>query len=156
MNSCNFIGFVGNFGKDYLELNSLKGGVSKVDFSLSLRGFKKGKDKEYEEHYSFINCTAFGETAKIIVENVAVKDKLGVVARVQQDRWEDESGKKYNKLYFIVEKITFVGSREVKEEDGKPSEGKKKDPVKSSVKNEPQYEEYSNIEDDEDEIGIPF
>lgn len=57
---------------------------------------------------TFINITAFGQTAEMVNKYCNKGDLLGVQAIVKNHNWEDEKGNKHYDLSFIANKITFL------------------------------------------------
>ena len=86
------------------ELKFTQSGMAVSNFSIAVKGFKK--DEAY-----FFNCQAWGKTAETIAEYVKKGDQLGIGGELQQQRWEDDAGKKRDKVIINVGKITFIGGK---------------------------------------------
>lgn len=63
-----------------------------------------------KQRTSFINCEAWGKTGDTIVNNLKKGSPVGLVGRLQQDRWEKD-GKKESMTKIVVEKVEFLGGK---------------------------------------------
>lgn len=108
----NYVGFIGRFVADP-ELRTA-GETSIVRFTLARNRPKKG-DAPAEADY--VDFTAFGKTAEMIVKYFKKGDQLGVEAHIQTSTYvasklKNENGEapKLKQSQFIVDRIEFVGS----------------------------------------------
>lgn len=98
-----------------VELKYSKGGKSYCKFSVAVdRPFKKGET-------DFINCSAFGKTAELIVQYMRKGSKLGIQGRLQMNQYEKE-GTKVTTYEVIVDQIEFLDSKKTQESPNKHQE----------------------------------
>lgn len=85
------------------ELKFTQSGKKVSTFSLAIR---EDKDKT-----TFINFTAFGRTAEILVEYADKGTMLGVSSKILNSNWEDKNGTKHYDYLFMVESIELLSSK---------------------------------------------
>ena len=66
------------------------------------------KDKDGNRGTSFIDCTAFSNTADIIVKHCHKGDKVAVVGSVNQRHWTGKDGKEYSNIEVLVSSIELL------------------------------------------------
>lgn len=101
----NFSG-IGRLGKDP-ELKTTNSGKDYCRFSLAIDRQFKNKDGERETDW--LDCVAWGSTAKFIADYFAKGRTIGVFGSVQKRSWEGEDGQKRYATEIIVEKAYFTG-----------------------------------------------
>lgn len=112
MASFNQATIVGNLTRDP-ELRYTPGGTAVCDLSIAVNEKWKGKDGQMKEEVSFIDCTCFGKTAEVANQYLKKGRSTLVSGRLKQDRWEDKNGGgKRSKVYLVVDKLQFLGSRD--------------------------------------------
>lgn len=108
MSSMNKVILLGHLTRDP-EMKYTGSGTAVCDMGVALN-HTTGKGDQRKEEVSFIDLTAFGKTAETAAEYLKKGRQIIVEGRLQQDRWEDQEGKKRNKVKVIVERLTFVGN----------------------------------------------
>lgn len=94
------------------ETRTTSGGADMATFTLAVDDpFKK---KDAEDRTSFFRCTAWRKTAELVTQYCGKGQQLGVTGRLEQRRWEDDSGQKRSMVQIVVDNVTFVGKREDK------------------------------------------
>ena len=102
----NSVVITGNLGKDP-ELTTSEGGTVITRFSIAVNEIRgKGNEKKTKTHW--IDCVAFGPIAEATSTYVGKGSKVTVQGRLNQRKWENESGQMFNRLVVIVEKIAFM------------------------------------------------
>lgn len=79
-----------------------------VNFSIACRRRFKNNNGEYES--DFINCTAFGASAKFLNDYFAKGDLVGLVGEIRTSKYEKNGETRYS-TYVLVEEVHFVSSR---------------------------------------------
>ncbi len=79
----------------------------------AVANFTLAVDRQFDrEKTDFINCTAWGKTAEIIVQYLRKGNQLGVVGELNIDKVDDKYYTKVN-----VRSITFVGGKKESSEE---------------------------------------
>lgn len=129
----NQIVLIGRLVND-IELKALPSGKEVTSFSLAVQRNFKNQEGEYDT--DFINCVAFGNTAKLMDKYCFKGQLINIVGRLQVRSWELDNGKRY-----VTEVI--VNSFEI-------LEWKKTETTQSEVK----INQQPNIQINEDDL--PF
>ena len=134
------------------EVKYSSSGTAICSWGMAINRRYNGSDGERREEVCFVDLKAFGRQAEIVGEYVTKGNPLLVEGRLSFYSWEDEEGKKRNKLSVIAERVQLMGKRR-DDEDAPPDEMK---PVAEDEKadNQPQDSkaESSNKQHDD----IPF
>lgn len=85
-----------------LELRCTSTGKDVVSYTLAVRRDKDNTD--------FINCTTFGEFAKILCEYCQKGDMIGVEGRLQVSTYEKDN-KKYTNYDVLTDKVDFYNTK---------------------------------------------
>ena len=88
----NQIVLIGRLVKD-IEVKSLTSGVHVTSFNLAVQ--RNFKNKNNENETDFINCVAFGNTAKLLNQYCFKGQLINVVGRLQIRSWESDQGRRY-------------------------------------------------------------
>ncbi len=102
------------------ELNKTESGKSIMTITLAVTKPYKNMDGEYES--DFIECTLFQGIAENTLQYVKKGDLIGVKGHLGSYQGEKEGEKYYKTNQLIVERVTFLSSKEkeeVKEEKKK-------------------------------------
>jgi single-strand DNA-binding protein len=83
---------IGHLVKD-IELKILPSGKEVTSFSLAVQRNFKNQENEYDT--DFINCVAFGNTAKLLSQYCFKGQLICVSGRLQIRSWESEQGRRY-------------------------------------------------------------
>jgi len=100
----NHVVLQGNLVRD-VEFADVKGDCEIVNFTVA--SSRKYKNKE---DVTFMDCTAFGQTAENIGKFFSKGSPIGVEGRLSQNNWEDRDGNKRSKIFITVESFHFTGS----------------------------------------------
>jgi single-strand DNA-binding protein len=93
----NAIYVAGNLARD-IELKRSSKGTAYARGALAV---SHGKDKDA----SFIDFTIFGELAENAAESFTKGNRVLIEGRIQQDKWETDSGEKRSKVGIVVDDI---------------------------------------------------
>lgn len=85
--------------------------IAKFDVACD-RDFKK----DGEPTADFYHCIAFGKLAETIERYAGAKGtQVGLEGRFQNNNWTDKDGNKHYDYQFVVNKLTFCGSKAVQQ-----------------------------------------
>lgn len=112
LNKCHLIGHVTRNP----EPKHNPGKTPICSFSLAINRYWN-KDGESQQEVTFVDITAFGKQADVILKNLKKGEPFYVEGRLKLDQWEAQDGGKRSKLYVILDSFQFLGgSREASEE----------------------------------------
>lgn len=119
---------IGNLTRN-IELRYTPSGTPVGSFGLAVnRRFKQGD--ELREEVLFIDVVTFGKQAENAAKYLAKGSKVTVDGRLQQRRWETETGDKRSKHEVVAENIVYLdtkGHEATQEEPGLTMEWERKD-----------------------------
>lgn len=99
----NTVTLIGNVTRDP-ELRFMPTGAALASFGVAVnRRWKKGDDWEEEVH--FFDVTAWRDLAEHIAESVVKGTRVVVVGRLQQRRWETDSGESRSKVEVVAVEV---------------------------------------------------
>lgn len=101
----NNISIIGRTTKE-AELRYTPQGTAVAIFSIAVNEGFGDKKKTY-----FFNVQAWEKTAENVSQYVRKGNKIGVSGSLRQDRWEDDSGKKCQKVYINASRVEFLESK---------------------------------------------
>jgi single-strand DNA-binding protein len=97
------------------ELRYTASGTAVANFGLAAnRRYRQGE--ETREETLFIDLVAFGRQAELVEKYLKKGSPIYLEGRLQQRKWEDQSGQPRTKYEIVAENIQFLDS-------GKPSPG---------------------------------
>ena len=88
-----------------IELKYTKNSKEYARFTLAVQREVKNQLGEYET--DFINCIAYGATAKLLSEYTMKGDKIGIEGRLQVSTYEKDGNKIYSSDV-VLEKLEFL------------------------------------------------
>jgi single-strand DNA-binding protein len=92
------------------ETKYLPSGKAATEFSIA-NNYTYGSGENKKEEVSFFSCTAFGKQGEVIGQYLSKGSKVALICRLKQERWEDQEGKKREKVKLIVDKFNFLDSK---------------------------------------------
>lgn len=92
----NTVNIIGNLTKDP-EVRYLSSGESVTEFRIAVNQYKKG-----EQVACFWDVNAWGKGGEKCAEILKKGHKVGLTARLAQDRWQDNEGKDREKTYLVA------------------------------------------------------
>lgn len=112
----------GNVGSDP-ELRFTESGVAVATFAIALY---EGKDKNGDaKPPSWVDVTCWEQLAENVAESVNKGDRVSVIGRLTQDRWETSDGDKRSKIKVVADDVavslkwsTATAVRTPREDDG--------------------------------------
>lgn len=142
LNRAEFIGRLGDFPDMRYTPSGLE--ITRIRLAVSNDRYSKEKE-EWEERTDWIGITFFGTPANKVAEKLSKGDKIFVVARVQNNEYEDKSGVTIRTYNFIGEHYELVEKGKYSREDEEKGEEKEKTTSKK-VDNKVDYD------DDDDDM----
>lgn len=113
-----------------LELKSINSGTSVCSFTLAVdRNFK---NKSGQREADFINCVAWGKTAKIMSQYVKKGSVIGVDGRIQTRSYNNRDGQRVYVTEVVVENFSFLGGSGKDDQVSKNNQSSNNDPFASS------------------------
>ena len=95
------------------EIRYIPSGTAVASFALANnRTYSVSGEKK--EQVSYFECIAWGKLGEVITEYCKKGHRVAVEGRLQQDRWDDQDGKKRSRVQVVVETLQFL--------TGKPGE----------------------------------
>lgn len=101
MNSCSFIGRL----VAEPELRFTTSGVGICTFTLAVERNFKNKDGERET--DFVDCQAWRGLSEVIANHCKKGDQIGIVARYQKRKYQNNEGQNRYSHEFVVSELTF-------------------------------------------------
>ncbi len=86
-------------------------------FSIAVNG---GKRKDGTKDVAFLDCTAWDQSADIVME-LQKGDGVLLNAYIKQENWESKEGQKRSKLVFNAQRILKLAKRARKDDDTGPA-----------------------------------
>lgn len=107
MPNVNSVHLIGHVTRDP-ELARTTSGTAVAKFGLAINR-KIGKGDDRKEEVTFVDITAWSQTAELVNQYVRKGDPLYVEGRLSLDTWEDKNGGgKRSKLYVTAERVEFL------------------------------------------------
>ena len=97
------------------ELTKLETGKKVTTVTLAVQRSWKNEDGLYEADY--IRCILWDAVAASTTEYCHKGDIVGVKGRIQTGNYDDKDGNKKYTVDVIAEKVTFLTTKQTKEED---------------------------------------
>ena len=91
------------------QLKKLNTGIDLTNISIAVN--EKYKN---EVDVSYFNCSAFGKLAEVLNEYFKKGDRINIVGKLKQNRWQDKDGKMKERIEIIIQQLEFVESKKNK------------------------------------------
>ena len=79
--------------------------TQRLEFAIdSSRIYKNASGEDVVEHYQF-DVVSFGECKDSYLSRLKNSNKVRIVGRLKQDKWEDSDGVTHSKVYIVSEHI---------------------------------------------------
>lgn len=114
LNSCSFIGNVGNIDTRYTA-----GGSPVTKLSLAVNENWKDKDGNKQEHTEWVRITIFGKLAEIAEQYVSKGQMLYINGKQRTSSYEKE-GQKHYSTEVIATTMQMLGGRDKPQASGGP------------------------------------
>lgn len=119
---------MGRINRSYIQGNLTRDPEAKqansrttiCEFSLAHNSREKQGD-EWVDRVDFIDVTAFGKTAELLIEHGYRGMEVLVEARLRVERWETAEGQKRRRLMLVADMIQYM-SRRGGGDDSQPQE----------------------------------
>lgn len=115
MNAVNVIGRVATAP----QLRVTPGDQKVCTFRLALERRRVGGE---DRGAVFITVETWRQTAEVAAEYLTVGRQVGVSGRLERSEWEDEGGTRHERVYVVVDQLTFLDGRG-READAETTEG---------------------------------
>lgn len=113
------------------ELRFTPGGKPVCDFSVAVNRSWDG-DKGKQEEVSFFQCVAWQDVAEHMAESLHKGDRVVVIGRLKQERWEAEDGSARSKIAIVVDSIgpslRFANAQVLKDKSDRKARPEDEDP----------------------------
>ena len=109
--SFNKVILMGNLTRDP-EVRELPGGGSVTTLGLAVNEKWTTKDGEKREDVCFVDVDAFGRQGEVVMEYFGKGKPSLVEGKLRFRTWEDGDGNKRSKHSLVLDRFSFVGSRE--------------------------------------------
>lgn len=86
------------------ELKYTNSGIALCTFTLVVNRYIK-YDGNWKEEVSFFNIEVWNKLAENIVENFHKGDKIRIIGRLRQDRWQGKDGRIHSKVIVVSDHI---------------------------------------------------
>jgi single-strand DNA-binding protein len=93
-----------------LKLSYTQGGTAYLPFQLANNDIQKKGDQTVKVVHYF-DCVAWTGLAETLQKYCAKGSQIGIEAKIQQDRWEDDKGNKHSKIKFVIREVKFFGDK---------------------------------------------
>lgn len=106
MNQMNQIILEGNIVR--ISEKETSGGTFVLSLTVATsRGYKSMAGEKSSE-VSYFDCQLWGDYGKKMKGRCGKGKTVRIVGRLKQDRWKDESGKQFSRVFVVVEHIDFL------------------------------------------------
>jgi single-strand DNA-binding protein len=109
MTDINKVTIIGRLTRD-AELKYTNGGTAICEFALAVNNAKK-KGEEWVDEPSFFDVTVFGRQGEAIQQYMVKGKQVGVVGRLEQQRWQNQEGQNRSKVVIIAETVQLLRSK---------------------------------------------
>jgi len=123
------------------ELKELDGGKHLTNFGLACNRTWTDSQGNKQEEVCFVDCTAFGKTAEIIMRYCQKGKPILVEGRLKFEQWQDDAGNKKSKHRIVVERMQFLGSKSDGDQQNQQSQAADDYPAPASVGSGAAYED---------------
>lgn len=110
MANYNRVIIMGNLTRDPdLKFTSNKNQVCNFGVAVNRRYTDQAGNRQ--EEVTFVDCEAWGNTAKIINEHLTKGQPIHIEGRLRLDQWQDDDGNNRSKVKVVIENFQFVGAK---------------------------------------------
>ena len=109
--SFNKVILMGNLTRDP-EVRELPGGGSVTTLGLAVNEKWTTKDGEKREDVCFVDVDAFGRQGEVVMEYFGKGKPILIEVKLRFRSWEDGDGNKRSKHSLVLDRFSFVGSRD--------------------------------------------
>lgn len=89
------------------ELKYGNSGTAILHFSVAVNDWYKGEEKT-----SFFDCVLFGQYAEKIAPKLRKGTGVVISGKLEQDRWQDQSGQNRSKVQIIAREVQIYDNRD--------------------------------------------
>lgn len=118
MNGFATVMVAGNLTRD-VALKYLPSGTALAEFGIAVNE-KRTKDGEKVQITSFFDVKMFGKTAEVAGQYLTKGKPVAIEGKLQQERWETDSGDKRSKIVIIGNQLHFLPDGQGKDSGGEP------------------------------------
>jgi single-strand DNA-binding protein len=105
----NCLALIGNLGADP-DIRYAGSGTCVANLRLAVNDYGKDSNGNRVQKTYWFTCVAFGTTAEILGQYAAKGHKIGVVGKLIQREWEDQSGNKRSAIEVRIDTVELLGA----------------------------------------------
>lgn len=109
MANYNHVVLMGNLTKDP-DLKYTQSGTPVCNFTIAINSFFKDKTGNKQENAIFVPVTVWNKQAETSAEYLKKGRSVLVDGRINQERWEEQDGKKRSRLSVTATTVRFIGT----------------------------------------------
>lgn len=117
MANLNVAMLLGNLVKDP-ELRYTQQGIPVTNFTVAVNQKVKSAEGQESKKTLFMDVTAWRRLAEICAQFLKKGRQVIVVGQLEQQKWQDENGRKRVKTVLIAQTVQFIGGKSADNEDG--------------------------------------
>lgn len=110
MRNYNRVILMGNLTRDP-ELRNTSNQNQVCNLGIAVNRTYTDQTGNRQEDVTFVDCEAWGSTAKIINKHLAKGQPIHIEGRLRLDQWQDDDGNNRSKLKVVIDRFQFVGTR---------------------------------------------
>jgi single-strand DNA-binding protein len=110
--SLNTVTLTGRAGRDP-EVKFFESGTAVAQFSLAVDGF--AKDGKKPTHW--VDIKVWGKSAQFCADYLRKGGKVGVVGRLEQEKWTSKDGDERSKLVVVADRVELLGDKQQEDEE---------------------------------------
>ena len=148
MNDLNSVNLVGRLVRDP-ELKYSQGGYAILSMSIAVnRSIKRGD--QWQEMVSYFDVIVYGKMAENQNQYLHKGKQIGLIGRLDQQRWTGQDGQNHSKVVIIAEQIERFGGNDQKQNNSYQQ------PAQQSAQNYQQPDNYDGYDSSDFPEEIPF
>jgi single-strand DNA-binding protein len=105
----------GNFTRDP-EVVELPSGSKVTNFSIAVNRKYHDRENNLQTETCYVDCRAYAKKGETIGKYFKKGRPIFIEGRLRFESWEEEGGKKRNKLRVVVDNFSFVDNKDKEEE----------------------------------------
>lgn len=82
------------------------GDTKLLEFSIAVNEYRHG-----EEYANYFDCTIYGKRAEALASILHKGQKVTIVGKLSQNRWQAEDGKTRSKVSIVVDDLEFMSAK---------------------------------------------
>lgn len=103
--------------------------MRKTGSGIAVTSFRLAVDRQTRDETDFFDIVAWRESAEFAVKYFSKGQEILVEAKAQNRSWTDKDGNKRISTEFVVDRFSFVGSRQTERNDQTPAQSSNFAPI---------------------------